>query len=157
MAERVQALLQEQPPPPPGLNGDAPVDVAPSVANAAPAQVQVRLLSPNQCNVLRSSVVWVHDVCIRVCCPDLYSLVLCLHRFALFQYIQRVLFLHLVGCGVIAQFLSCFCLSRGANLVRLIHCLRTEFLCSEAGGTLGLAAAWVIFITFPAQGKACHS
>jgi hypothetical protein len=28
----------------------------------------------------------VHDVCIRVCCPDLYSLVLCLQRFALFQY-----------------------------------------------------------------------
>ena len=41
------ALQQEQPPPQPGLNGDAPVDVAPGVANAVPAQVQVHFLSPN--------------------------------------------------------------------------------------------------------------
>jgi hypothetical protein len=78
-------MPQEQPPQP-GLTGDAPDDVAPGVANAAQAQVQVRFLSPNQCNVLRSLVVWVHDVCIRVSCPDLYSFVLCLHRFAIFQY-----------------------------------------------------------------------
>ncbi|CAB3994009.1 Hypothetical predicted protein [Paramuricea clavata] len=55
MAERVQpqrvnvdavlaehaTLPQEQPPAQPGLNGDAPVDVAPGVDNATPAQVQV--------------------------------------------------------------------------------------------------------------------
>ncbi len=150
----VHALQPEQPPPQPVDNVAAPVNAAPGETNAAPAQLQVRFLSCAQCNVIRSPVVWVHDVCILVYCPDIPSLFPCLLKFPLFplyynefgSYIWLIAWLQL-------SFLSCFCLSRGANLVRLIHCLRTEFSCSEACGTLGLAAALVISITFLSQCK----
>ncbi len=58
----VHALQQEQPPPQPVDNVAAPVNATPGETNAAPAQVQVRFLSCAQCNVIRSPVVWVHDV-----------------------------------------------------------------------------------------------
>ncbi len=102
----VHALQQEQPPPQPVDNVGAPVNAAPSETNAAPAQVQVRFLSCAQCNVIRSPVVWVHDVCILVYCPDIPSLFPCLLKFPLFPlyYNEFGSYMHLVDCGVTAQF-----------------------------------------------------
>ncbi len=115
----VHALQQEQPPPQPVDNVAAPVNAAPGETNAAPAQVQVRFLSCAQCNVIRSPVVWVHDVCILVYCPDIPSLFPCLLKFPLFPlyYNEFGSYIWLIA-ALQLSFLSCFCLSRGANLVR---------------------------------------